>query len=78
MILIWFLLIGFQYFFQTQKRIKRFFSLLIAVALMHSVFGILAFWQNWQTSLGMGISRERAQHLIFNQTNYQINGFFGI
>ena len=78
MILIWFLLIGFQYFFQTQKRIKRFFSLLIGVAVTHSVFGILAFWNGWQTSLGLGISRERSQHLIFNQTNYQANGFLGI
>jgi len=78
MALIWFLLIGFQYFFQTQKRIKRFFSLLIGVAVAHSIFGILAFWRGWQTSLGMGISQERTQHLIFGQINYQVNGFFGI
>ncbi len=78
MILIWFLLVGFQYFFQTQKRIKSFFSLLIATAVIHSVFGIIMFLGGWQTSIGMGISTGKTQHLIFNQTNYQINGFLGI
>lgn len=76
--LIWFLLIGFQYFFQTQKRIKKFFSLIIAVSVAHSVFGIFAFWNSWQTSLGMGISKGRIEHPIFEQANQQINGFLGI
>lgn len=78
MIMIWFLLAGFQYFFQTQKRIKRFFSLLISVAVIHAVFGIIMFWGGWQTSIGMGISTGKSQHLIFNQANHQINGFLGI
>jgi hypothetical protein len=76
--LIWFLLIGFQYFFQTQKRIKKFFSLIITISVIHSVFGIFAFWKGWQTALGMGISRGIIEHPIFNQVNYQINGFLGI
>ncbi len=76
--LIWFLLVGFQYFFQTQKRIKKFFSLLIAVAVTHSVFGIFAFLGGWQTSNGLGISRGKIQHPIFEQVNTQINGFLGI
>jgi len=78
MVLIWFLLIGFQYFFQTQKRIKRFFSLVIGIAVAHSIFGIIMFLGGWQTSLGMGISTGKNQHLIFSQTNHQINGFLGI
>jgi len=78
MAMIWFLLVGFQYFFQTQKRIKRFFILLISVATIHSVFGILMFLGGWQTSIGMGISSGSSQHLIFDQNTYQINGFLGI
>ncbi len=78
MILIWFLLVGFQYFFQTQKRIRRFFSLVIAVNVTHSIFGIIMFLGNWQTSIGMGISTGKSKHLIFNQSTHQINGFLGI
>lgn len=77
LILIWFLLIGFQYFFQTQKRIKRFFSVLISVAVIHSIFGIIAYLTNWQTALGMGVSRGKTQNLILDQSQYQINGFLG-
>lgn len=76
--LIWFLLVGFQYFFQTQKRIKKFFSLLIAVAVVHSTFGIFAFLNNWQTSSGLGVSKSKIQHPIFEQVNSQVNGFLGI
>ncbi|MCK5080682.1 MAG: hypothetical protein KAQ63_00830 [Candidatus Moranbacteria bacterium] len=78
MIMLWFLLVGFQYFFQTQKRIKRFFSLLISIAVVHSVFGIVMFLGGWQTSIGMGISTGKSQHLISNQANHQVNGFLGI
>jgi hypothetical protein len=77
LILIWFLLVGFQYFFQTQKRIKRFFSVLISTAVAHSVFGIIAHLTNWQTALGMGVSRGKTQNLILDQPQYQINGFLG-
>ena len=78
LMLVWFLLIGFQYFFQTQKRIKRFFSVIISAAMIHSIFGIIAFWADWQTSIGMGITRGKIQHPIFEQSNHQINGFLGI
>jgi hypothetical protein len=77
LILIWFLLVGFQYFFQTQKRIKRFFSVLISVAVAHSVFGIIAHLTSWQTALGMGISRGKTHNLILDQSQHQINGFLG-
>ncbi len=78
MVLIWFLLVGFQYFFQTQKRIKHFFSLIIGVMTTHAIFGIIMFTGGWQTSIGMGVSTERSQNLIFNQPAHQINGFLGI
>lgn len=77
-LLIWFLLVGFQYFFQTQKRIKLFFSLVVGVATIHSIFGLIMFFTGQQTSIGMGISTGKSQHLIFEQANHQINGFLGI
>lgn len=77
-ILYWFLLISFQYFFQTAKRIRKFFYLLIIIGVVHSVFGLAMFLGGWQTSLGMGISGGNLHHVIFDSIRYKINGFLGI
>ncbi|MFO7807080.1 MAG: hypothetical protein R6V40_01500 [Candidatus Moraniibacteriota bacterium] len=78
LLMIWALLIGFQYFFQTQKRIKRFFFVIVLVAVAHSVFGIAVFFTDWETSIGMGVSSGKTHHPIFNQVNERVNGFLGI
>ncbi|MDZ7611640.1 MAG: hypothetical protein U5L10_02660 [Candidatus Moranbacteria bacterium] len=77
-LMIWVLLVGFQYFFQTQKRIKRFFLIIIAAASIHSIFGVIAFLTNWQISTGLGISSGRMSHPLFENVTRQVNGFLGI
>lgn len=73
----WLSLTTFHYFFQTQKRLKRFFNLLISAGVAHSVFGIIAFFTSWQTSGGLGISSGKTQNLAFATVETQINGFLG-
>ena len=74
----WFLLSAFQYFFQTRRRIKRFFMVLVAVGVIHSIFGILAFIFSSPTSSGLGISSGKIQHILFHEVSRQITGFFGV
>lgn len=74
----WFLLVAFQYFFQTKRRIKRFFIVLITAGVIHSVFGILTFIFGSPTSSGLGISTGKTQHLLFSEVTSQINGLFGV
>jgi hypothetical protein len=74
----WFLLSAFQYFFQTRRRIKRFFTVLVLVGVVHSIFGLLAFVFGSPTSSGLGISTGKTQHLLFNEVTTQITGLFGI
>lgn len=73
----WIISTTFQYFFQTQKRLHRFFILLITVGLIHSVFGLVAFLFGFQTPAGLGISSGKIQFLFFENIRYQINGFLG-
>ncbi len=73
----WLTLTTFHYFFQTQKRLKRFFSILITAGVAHSLFGIIAFFTSWQSSSGLGISTGKVQNLIFSSVKCQINGFLG-
>lgn len=73
----WLALTTFHYFFQTQKRLKRFFSLIITAGVAHSLFGIFAFLASWQSSGGLGISAGKTQNLAFTTVESQINGFLG-
>ncbi len=73
----WLILTTFHYFFQTQKRLKRFFSLLVTAGVAHSIFGIIAFLISWQSSSGLGISAGKVQSPIFSSVTYQVNGFLG-
>lgn len=70
-------LITFQHFFQTKKRIKRFFILLVAIGFAHSLFGILSFLFGWQSPTGMGITAGTFQFFSDNLIQYQVNGFLG-
>ena len=45
----WFLFLVFQYFFQTEKRIRRFFWALIFCSLVQSLRGLALFWLGYQT-----------------------------
>lgn len=77
-VFIWIALITFQYYFQTPKRIKRFFFILTLVGVLHSTFGLVMLIGNWQTNSGMGIAHDKKQNLIWQETKYQINGFLGL
>ena len=74
----WFLLVAFQYFFQTKRRIKRFFMVVIIIGILHSIFGIGAFVFSNPTSSGLGISTVKTQHILFSEVTSQITGFFGV
>lgn len=73
----WLITTTFHYFFQTTRRLKRFFSLIITAGALHSIFGIIAFSASWQSSGGLGISAGKLQNLAFSTVNYQVNGFLG-
>lgn len=73
----WVVMTSFQYFFQTLKRMRRFFIMLIAIAVVHSIFGIVAFLLGVQTPTGLGISSGKMQFLFFNNIDSQINGLLG-
>lgn len=73
----WIVMTAFQYFFQTLKRMRRFFIMLISIAVIHSLFGIMAYVLGIQTSTGLGISSGKLQFLFFNNIDRQINGFLG-
>jgi hypothetical protein len=73
----WLALTTFHYYFQTQKRLKRFFSIIITAGVAHSFFGIIAYLSSWQTAGGLGISTGQVQNIIFSSVKYQINGFLG-
>lgn len=75
-VLIYFSLqVALSHFFQTQKRIKRFFVVLVIVGSSHAIFGLSSFWFNWQNSLGMGITPIKKETMIFRDVNFEINGF---
>lgn len=69
---------AFKYYFQTQKRIERFFKVIFVIAAIHSFFGIIMMAGGWQTNSGMGISTITSQVLMFEDAKFQINGFFGV
>lgn len=70
-------LITFQHFFQTKKRIKRFFILLVAIGFAHSLFGIISFLLGWQSPTGMGITAGTFQLFSDNLIQHQVNGLLG-
>ncbi|MDA3814998.1 MAG: hypothetical protein PF549_01375 [Patescibacteria group bacterium] len=73
----WFLLSAFQYFFQTKRRIKRFFTILVSTGTLHSIFGIFTFIFGTPTSSGLGISTVKTQHILFKEISTQVTGLFG-
>ncbi|MEA1926149.1 MAG: hypothetical protein U9M90_02795 [Patescibacteria group bacterium] len=73
----WIITAAFQYFFQTQKRLRRFFVLLITIGVIHSMFGLITFGFGFQTPTGLGITSGKTQFLAFENVKYQINGFLG-
>lgn len=73
----WVSMISLQYFFQTMKRMRRFFLLIVAVGVTHSLFGLFSYAVGFQTPSGLGISSGKIQFLIFENIRYQINGFLG-
>ncbi|MFW5885003.1 MAG: hypothetical protein ACOCUF_02135 [Patescibacteria group bacterium] len=77
LLLIWMLLIGFQYFFQTQRRIKMFFGAVVATSTFHCLFGVVMYLSASQNSLGIGVTKDRFIHPIFGQLDYRLNGFLG-
>lgn len=78
LLLIWITLVSFQYYFQTLRRIKRFFILIFAIGTIHALFGLTMLAGNWQTSSGMGISNLKSYNLIFGHVTHPINGFLGL
>lgn len=70
-------MISFQHFFQTKKRIKMFFVLLVSIGFAHSLFGIMSLALGWQSPTGMGITAGTFQLFSDNLIQHQINGFLG-
>ncbi|MEA2006924.1 MAG: hypothetical protein U9O20_02070 [Patescibacteria group bacterium] len=70
-------MISFQHFFQTKKRIERFFVLLVSIGVAHSLFGITSLILGWQSPTGMGITAGTFQLFSDNLIQHQINGFLG-
>lgn len=68
----------FKYYFQTQKRIERFFKVIFIIAALHGAFGIIMMIGGWQTNTGMGISIITRQGVFFENAGFQVNGFFGV
>ncbi len=73
----WMLLVVFQYFFQTLRRLEGFFLVLLVAGVLHSLVGLGAFLVGWQSSSGVGVTSGKAQHLIFGSFQYKVSGFFG-
>jgi hypothetical protein len=73
----WLLLVTFQYFFQTLRRLEGFFLVIVVAGVLHSLVGLVAFFSGWQSSSGMGVTSGKAQHLIFGSFQYKVSGFFG-
>ncbi len=66
--------VAVSHFFQTQKRIKRLFLLLLVVGVLHSLFGLASFYFNYQNSLGMGITPIKKQSMLLGEVSFEING----
>jgi hypothetical protein len=77
LVIYWVIMLTFQFFFQTQKRLYRFFVLIISIAVAHSIFGIIAFCLGFQTPGGLGISSGAIPYFAGHSSNHQINGFLG-
>lgn len=77
-VIFWFLLAAFQFFFQTRKRIRRFFYVLVVVGVVHSMAGIITFLIGSPTSSGLGISTGRTQNIISDEITTRATGLFGI
>lgn len=75
-ILIGFLLLSFQYFFHTKKRINRFILLLIIIGFLHAIVGLSAVFLGWHNSLEIGVSHN-LNNQIFLEKFGQLNGIWG-
>ncbi len=69
---------SFQYFFQTAKRLEKFFMIIVAVASLESVFSLLVMIFGLNFSDGVGASREIFNNVFSNNTVIrQATGFLG-
>jgi hypothetical protein len=78
LIMIWLSFTVFQHYFQTFSRVRRFFWLIIACSLAHTVFGLIMFAGGWQLANGMGIISDKLLHPIFLNEPFRVNGFMGL
>ncbi len=70
------LIVVFQYFFQTAKRIKKFFLVLIIAGSLHSLFSLLALVFPFNF-LSQGTSSIKGVNLFFGEIGFKTSGFWG-
>ncbi len=71
------IIISFQYFFQTKKRLEKFFLIITAIGMGQALFGLLARVFKWELVDGIGITGETFANLPMQNNFYQITAFFG-
>ncbi len=68
---------SFQYFFQTKKRLEKFFLVIIVIGTGQALFGLLAKIFNWELVDGVGITNEAFANFSVQNNIHQITAFFG-
>ncbi len=71
------IIISFQYFFQTGKRLEKFFLIIIMIGTGQALFGLLARIFNLELNNGIGITSEVFANISAQDGIRQLTGFFG-
>ena len=71
------IIISFQYFFQTGKRLEKFFLIIIMIGTGQALFGLLARIFNLELNNGVGITSEVFANISAQDGIRQLTGFFG-
>ncbi len=67
---------SFQYFFQTKKRLEKFFLFIVAIGTGQALFGLLIRFLNLELNNGIGITNETFANISQGGIR-QLTGFFG-
>jgi hypothetical protein len=71
------IIVSLQYFFQTLRRLERFFLTISLIGVWQSFFGLMAMIFGWKFSNGIGFSKEIFGNVFSGKINGQITGFLG-
>jgi hypothetical protein len=71
------IIISFQYFFQTLRRLERFFLAVTLIGVWQSIFSLLALIFKWELSNGIGFTSEIFSNVFSGGVAGQATGFLG-